>query len=204
MKDFDDLVGHLRHVEGVMAAMVDKIQRLESKLGIYEEDGGQVTLDKDGGQVTSPMLDNGPESLREASAVRDDQPSPDTDSSPTEPLLNAVRHNSTISAQSLDPSSGHTTSDMNGNRTTGNLARPPLPPPLYSGQQRDHRYSASGNVQPETVPNTIRHAMNIEAPEISRAPSLTDHHAALILEDLAFDRTNNVERQGPDASEFQR
>lgn len=32
----------------------------------------------------------------------------------------------------------------------------------------------------------------------SRAPSLTDHHAALMLEDLAFNRTNNVERQNPE------
>jgi hypothetical protein len=34
--------------------------------------------------------------------------------------------------------------------------------------------------------------------EFSRAPSLTDHHAALILEDLAFDRTSNLERQNPE------
>lgn len=175
--------------------MANKIQRLESKLGICQEDGGQVT---------SPMLDHGPESLREASTVRDKQPSPDTNSSPMEPLHNALRHNSTISAQPIDPSSGHTTSNMGGHRTTGNAARPPLLPPTYSGQQSDHRYSAPGNVQPETVPNISRHATNIEAPEVSRAPSLTDHHAALILEDLAFDRTNNVERQSPDASEFQR
>lgn len=192
MKDFDDLVGHLRQVEGVMEAMVNKIQRLESQLGITQEEGAQVA---------SSSLDTRPRSLRQESLDKDRHASSDIDSSRMGPSDNAVMDNDTLVTRPHDPPSRRTPSNINGGRIIGPAA-PALPAPTYSNYQDGDRLSTLEEAQTGAIPaDTDQHASNVEAPEVSRAPSLADHHAALILEDLAFDRTNNVERQSPGESE---
>jgi hypothetical protein len=196
VKDFDDLVGHLRHVEGVMEAMVDKIRRLESQLGIPQEEAGRAP---------SPILDVRVGAVREASSVQDKQFSPDAESNRMGPQNGGL--DNSLSTRLHDGPSHHIATNGVGARISGQPVDPALPSPIHSNYRDGSLLPTLGDKHLQAAPIDVNsHARNAEIPEVSRAPSLADHHAALMLEDLAFDRTNNVERQspGPSEQEYQR
>lgn len=175
-----------------MEAMVDKIRRLESQLGIPQEVGA----------APSPILDIRVGSGREATSVRDKQPSPDAEPNRMEPQNGGL--DNSLQNRLQDGPSHRITTNGGESGITGLPVDPALPSPIRSNFRDENLLPTHREPHRQASPIDVNHrARNAQVPEVSRAPSLADHHAALMLEDLAFDRTNNVERQSPGPSEYE-
>ncbi|KAJ9092024.1 hypothetical protein QFC21_007004 [Naganishia friedmannii] len=198
VRDFDALVQHIRDVERVMGTMIGTIQQLESRLGEFTkaQNGSAIELAPLQTEMTpmsrSPVgpIDNGrPDNSRRTTETflpRDQEMlplQPPTTQLPDSRDLTRTRFESPVqNARSLSRSTSPMIEDSR------RIARQSVRPHWADSEiQRDSESTEAADR--ERTRNFV---------EFSRAPSLTDHHAALILEDLAFDRTSNVERQNPE------
>jgi hypothetical protein len=195
VRDFDALVQHIRDVERVMGTMIGTIQQLESRLA-------EFTTGRNGsGMQLAPLHIEAPPTSVSPRMVTDNG-RPAASRRTTETFL--PRDPDVLPPSSrATPFSHH--QDISGPRTDSSAQRARSMSRSPSPMVEDSR-GVGHHVRSlwENLPRDVRseeeekREQTRNFADVSRAPSLTDHHAALILEDLAFDRTSNVERQNPE------
>ncbi|KAJ9121209.1 hypothetical protein QFC24_004884 [Naganishia onofrii] len=197
VRDFDALVQHIRDVERVMGTMIGTIQQLESRLA-------EFTTGRNGsGMQLAPLhIEAPPTSVSPRMVTDNGRPAAsrrttetflqgDQNLLPPSPRAAPFAHNQDISGQRIDSSALRPCSMSRSPRPMAEDSRvvDHYVRPLWENSDMLRDVQSEEEEKREQTGNFA---------EVSRAPSLTDHHAALILEDLAFDRTSNVERQNPE------
>jgi hypothetical protein len=197
VRDFDALVQHIRDVEKVMDKMIGTIQQQESRLAEF------TTARNGSGMQLAPLHIEAPPTSRSPRMVTDNgRPAAsrrttetflqgDQDLLPPSPRAAPFAHNQDISGQRIDSSALRPCSMSRSPRPMAEDSRgvDHYVRPLWENSDMLRDVQSEEEEKREQTRNFA---------EVSRAPSLADHHAALILEDLAFDRTSNVERQNPE------